>query len=172
MPKTLGDIAMPARIISASARLQKAISAFMQDDGCKAFVVAEAGKLTGILTRARAMEMAAGAGSGAIESVCVGDVIVDTPQRVDAKTSIAKFAFAQLTRNTGFSNTGYLVIKNGKFLGLIYPSDLLAELARENAVRAKSIKALKTKVATPAQKDAPNLDMLSTLAHEIRTPLT
>ncbi len=184
MAKCLGDIAVPVRIISARARVTRIVSAFFDDDACRAFVIAEQGKPVGLVRRAAIMEMAAGAGPDSLEGLRAEDLARRKLHFADADMSINRLAKMHETMGADGFDPDIVVVKGGRVAGFVCIERLAIALADQNAGRARQVSALQQQLAdrpepvisapvTPEKPDLPsNHDMLAVLAHEIRTPLT
>ncbi len=184
MPKRLGDIARPARIISAKARLSRIIRAFHADTDCRAFILARDGKPVGLIHRAAAMELAAASTPEALETLRAGDLTTKELQFADANMTVERLIGLNADQDRDF-DPDIVVVQDGRVAGFICVEQLTFSLAEQAAKREGRIRHLQKQLteaekappapATPAAAQRPaqaEHTLLATLAHEIRTPLT
>lgn len=172
MAVKLSDLAEPISPVAASARLSTVIQKFTSQTDIPCVVVLEEGRPLGILTRIRAMEMAATSHEAVNSRLCVGDVVEIVPQ-FDGE--ILAFSLVMNRHEDDFSRleAGALVMRDNKVEGVLSLPALLRAVAREQAVIPKSSPEKGTRSgAEKGSATLPVATVLGALAHEVRTPLT
>lgn len=190
MPVRLGALAEPVVYIPRQMRLTEVVQRFARAPQQQNLVVTEEGAPTGLVSRLRALELAITAKSDTLGALTASDM-AEPVLVLDATMPAALVAIQHQADGYAKLQNGGLVSKAGKTLGHFSLATLLQAVARENAARAKAMKKLsetasaiqqKAEVPSsthcaPASTDEtapvwPDADLMATLAHEVRTPLT
>ncbi|MEL7547027.1 MAG: ATP-binding protein [Pseudomonadota bacterium] len=189
MPVRLGALAEPVIYIPRQMRLTEVVQRFVNAPHQQHLIVTEEGAPSGLVSRLRALELAITAKTDTLGALTAADMAQPVLQ-LDTNMPAALVAIKHQANGYEDLQNGALVTENGQTLGHMSLPSLLQAVARENAARAKAMKRLsKTVSATekvdehtpspstvvPEKPDAPSwpdADMLATLAHEVRTPLT
>ena len=189
MPVRLGALTEPVVYIPRQMRLTEVVQRFVHAPQQQNLVVTEEGAPTGLVSRLRALELAITAKTDTLGALTASDM-AQPVMLLDAKTPAALVAIQHQADGYAKLQNGGLVTQDGKTLGYFSLASLLQAVARENAARAKAMKRLSEtasslketaeqpaetcpQVAAPEAAPVwPDADMMATLAHEVRTPLT
>lgn len=189
MPVRLGTLAEPVVYIPRQMRLTEVVQRFVHAPQQQNLVVTEEGAPTGLVSRLRALELAITAKTDTLGALTASDM-AQPVVLLDAKTPAALIALQHQADGYAKLQNGGLVTQAGKTLGHFSLASLLQAVARENAARAKAMKRLsETASALRVETEAaqqnsmpvvapeavpvwPDADLMATLAHEVRTPLT
>lgn len=171
MPARMRDLATLIQPLSPEASAQGALQRFFSEENLIALpVVNKDGGPVGLITRLALAETFAKAGSLLpISGRRAMDAATPRPVLVDADLPAAMVASAAAKKSSRALIDGMLVHDEGRYIGYVSPSSLLASIAGENVNRAKAMKAMK---ARTEEAETGRADFLATVGHEIRTPLT
>ncbi|KCZ60173.1 ATP-binding protein [Hyphomonas chukchiensis] len=177
MPVRIEDIAVAIRPIDAETSASAALGLFLSDSALFALPIVVNGAALGHVTRGRLTEIMAGPGGRDIYAArCITNFMTPHPVMVETGTSVALIAKLAADGNTSALTDGVIVIRDGRYSGLVSPGAILSAVAQENAQRARAMQSASKRLAqarTSAQDVARDKShFLAVLSHEIRTPLT
>jgi signal transduction histidine kinase/ActR/RegA family two-component response regulator len=131
----------------------------------------------GLIVRSRFMELFARVPNvRALMQQAVARVMVNAPDLADVNAPAALIAKQLAAADPNARTDGMIVVEDGRYAGYVAAEKLFAAVAKENAMRAKVMKANLAKL-DKARQESINLRreqarFLAFLGHEIRTPLT
>ena len=177
MPVRIRDIMIPIEPLVPATRVGAALQRFVSEPGLNSLPIVTDGVPLGLVSRAGLMEAClTAASSGSAMDLPVTRVMTLNPAIAELDAPVAYIAkkIGDASDSQGFD--GVIAIEAGRYVGCI-PSDvLLSAVADENAQRAKVMKARAGELRAEKKKHATSkqeqLQLLSFLGHEIRTPLT
>jgi signal transduction histidine kinase len=171
------DISLPIPPVAADTNCAAALSLFLSDTSLFALPLQDEDGAFSLVTRGAVTEAMVGPeGRMVWASQPVSMLASESPLVVEANMPAGLAAGTAATKSPAALGEGLLVMREGAYLGLVSPAALSATIAKENAMRARTLgqaarrmEAAKAKLNSAAREKA---DFLAFLGHEIRTPLT
>lgn len=177
MPVRIRDIMIPVDPLAPAMRVGAALQRFISEPGLNSLPVVTDGVPLGLVSRAGLMEACLTADSSdSAMSLPITRLMTLNPAIAELEAPAAYIAkkIGDATGSQGFD--GVIAIEAGRYAGCVPADILLSVVADENAQRAKSMKARAGELRAEKEKHVTSkqeqLQLLSFLGHEIRTPLT
>lgn len=177
MPVRVEDIAVAVTPVPPSVTVPTALGQFRSDRSLFALPVVRDGAALGMVTRQTLTEtMSVPDAWQILESSRVTDFMVPSPVMAETGTPVGLVAKLAADGRTSALTDGVIVLSEGKYRGLIFPADLLAAVAQENAARARAMQASQKRLQQAKHQSGDFAQeksrFLAFVGHEIRTPLT
>ncbi len=177
MPVRVEDIAVAVRPVPAAATISGVSTRFLAHPDLFALPIVSDGAALGMVTRRAVLEaLATLAGREANGPAHVTRIMVRHPVMCEAGTPVGLVAKLAADQSNAALTDGVIVLNDGRYSGLISPSDLLKAVAQENAARARAMQAAQKKLQKSRNAagafEQEKARFLSFVGHEIRTPLT
>ena len=177
MPARLSDIIKRTPPISADKTTRAVFNKFLSDPDLLAVAVVEGHKPIGMVTCHNLItQLASPDGAAILPSKPISLIMEKNFATVDAKRTVAAVAQRAAELKPEVFIQGVVTVHNGKYAGIVSPDSILTVLAKENAARAKAMKASDEKFEVFKQKYNSNSNdtsrFLAMMGHEIRTPLS
>ena len=177
MTVRIRDLCDPVLTLAPDAGVPVARQLFLSSPELQAIpVVYEAAPL-GLIVRSRFMELFASVPNvrGLMQQP-VTRIMVSAPDLADVNAPAALIAKQLAEASPGIRTDGMIATEDGRYVGYVAAEKLFAAVAKENAMRAKVMKANLTRLDKARQE---SIDLrreqarfIAFLGHEIRTPLT
>ena len=177
MPVRLRDIAIETQPVSAAMSARSVFNQLASDPNLSAIAVVENGVPLGLVTRTRLAEMLAGPdGQTILGTRTIANIMDPGFDSAEAEVPVAAIAKRAADTNSRALVDGMIVLRDGRYAGLVTPAAILTAVAQENAARARAMQKSAKRMDTSRQQAidlARNKSrFLAMLSHEIRTPLT
>ncbi|MEM8615476.1 MAG: ATP-binding protein [Pseudomonadota bacterium] len=193
----IGHLAETVRAVSVEAPLAKLLQAMRRDPDLDLVLISKARKPFALLSRERVMDFVLSARRATLEGLEVGDVVGSPALKVPVEqTALEIFARPGRPPLERFQ-PGFIVVQNGRYRGIVRYQRLVeaalaeAAFAQTSQPEKADVENLADDEASPKQDASPTPsqgptdqsdteqkaqsalpDLLATLAHEVRTPLT
>ena len=177
MTVRIRDLCDPAVTLAPDARVPVARQIFLSSPALKAIPVIYDGAPLGLIVRSRFMELFAKVPNvRALMLQVVTRIMVNAPDLADVNAPAALIAKQLAESDPNVRTDGMIAVEDGRYAGYVPAEKLFAAVAKENAQRAKVMKANLARLDSARQE---SIDLrreqarfMAFLGHEIRTPLT
>ncbi|WP_042442360.1 sensor histidine kinase [Azospirillum sp. B510] len=168
---TAAGLAVPVAPLAPAEECGAALARFLRQPELAALPVVDAdGHVAGLLERRRLLPDGGGEGPlGPERELPVSTLIDRQPLVIEAATPLAEIGRRLARLKPSALATGFLVVEQGRYLGVGTVTGLMARSAEQTDLRARQLEEARQKAERAIRAKTA---FLANMSHEIRTPLT